>query len=460
MFEHILLFLLLPAFVFSATDLETTCTGTDRVYSDGSCLVLNKTAVRYSKAKVSCEHYLGYSGHLVFIRNDIVENTLQQLITSNSVSNVYVGYEQTNTTGLRNGSWVYAYTNGSTATASYLPWKTGSPSKNNTYDRTYYTASGVIDTAGEITSSAFVCQYEENLKQTVSDLEEKCAANSRVHVYSNGHCYIARSDYKYYYAAKYSCQDIPGIYGHLVHIRNAEQAQMVETMIKASSISYAWTGLEATNTSSTNKSLPDSWSYATPQDTKEIATFLPWIPGNPYNSISASATFYYQIVHGLRNINLNSYTFGFICEYEDTKPMATDLEFKCASLAPSLYRAYRNDSCYVMSNSLYYYNKASLSCKDILGYDGHLIHPRSTDDLIMMSSLSGALNGGYLNIWVGIEQTNLTGSITNLPLSFLGKLINRLAETAQMFCIIRGVRYWTMCLTDIPNFDSFANTVS
>uniref|UniRef100_A0A914X2R8 C-type lectin domain-containing protein n=1 Tax=Plectus sambesii TaxID=2011161 RepID=A0A914X2R8_9BILA len=149
MIEHILFLLLFPTLVFSETELETACSGTDRVYSDGSCLVLNKTAVKYSLAKVSCEHYLGYSGHLVFIRSVTVQNTLKQLIKNNSVSNVYVSYEHTNTTGLRNNSWFYAYTNGSTITASFLPWKTGFPSMATNNDRAYFSASGVIDVAGE-----------------------------------------------------------------------------------------------------------------------------------------------------------------------------------------------------------------------------------------------------------------------------------------------------------------------
>uniref|UniRef100_A0A914VMG4 C-type lectin domain-containing protein n=1 Tax=Plectus sambesii TaxID=2011161 RepID=A0A914VMG4_9BILA len=412
MFEHILLLLLLPAFVFSATDLQTACNGIDRIYSGGSCLVLNKTAVKYSKAKVSCEHYLGYSGHLVFIRSVTVQNTLKQLITSNSVTGVYVGYEQTNATGLRNANWAYAYKNGSTITASFLPWKTGYPLTITSYDRAYFSASGVIDAAGESLTFAFVCEYEESLKQAVTDLEKQCAAVSQVHVYNNGHCYVWHDERVNYFAAKLSCQEIPEINGHVIHIRNAEQVQMVETILKAGSLRpFTWVGLEQTNVSAADTQQLGSWFYSTPQESDEMATFLPWHQGEPNNGATGQYADYSLNNHGLRDDPATAAN-GFICEYESSRPMTTDLERLCNSTgvdADLLNVATPDGHCYIMHTTMVFADVAKLSCNALPGYNGHLVHIRSESQIGIVESLMSA-NSFTAFAWVGMEHTNKSGN--------------------------------------------------
>lgn len=81
---------------------------------------------------------------------------------TNGVQNAYVSYEKTSTTSPINADWVYAYANGTTTPATYLPWYTGYPKSPATRDRAVYaiiSSSGVVNVEGESMAYPYVCEY-------------------------------------------------------------------------------------------------------------------------------------------------------------------------------------------------------------------------------------------------------------------------------------------------------------
>jgi hypothetical protein len=78
------------------------------------------------------------------------------------------------------------------------------------------------------------CKFsEEALMQTVSSLEANCAAisSSKFSFYTNGNCYAMSNTTMTYDAAKLSCNDVPGINGHLIHPRNVSQIAIVANYV-------------------------------------------------------------------------------------------------------------------------------------------------------------------------------------------------------------------------------------
>uniref|UniRef100_A0A914WWQ2 C-type lectin domain-containing protein n=1 Tax=Plectus sambesii TaxID=2011161 RepID=A0A914WWQ2_9BILA len=104
------------------TELQSLCVGTDRTYFGTSCYVLNKTVLTYSRAKIACEDYLGYKGHLYHIRNEAVKNTTHQLFVSAAgVTGGWTSFEQYNASGARTAGWGLAERDGTVTPVTYLP---------------------------------------------------------------------------------------------------------------------------------------------------------------------------------------------------------------------------------------------------------------------------------------------------------------------------------------------------
>uniref|UniRef100_A0A914X4W9 C-type lectin domain-containing protein n=1 Tax=Plectus sambesii TaxID=2011161 RepID=A0A914X4W9_9BILA len=413
--ESSALLILLFSPLVVGTALQTECVGSDRVYSGSSCYVLHKNASLYSKAKTACDDYLGYSGHLIFIRDNSSKAALHQLMSSNSVTTAYTGYEQTNTSGLRNASWAYASSDGTYTPASFIPWGRTSyfpftePSTNPANTRLAYVTNenGTKDYTGESNSFPFVCEYEESLMHTVTDLETSCAAiNDKINLFANDHCYTISTSKMSYDSAKLSCNDIAGINGHLIHPRTVSQIEIFKNFVTAQggTNSYGWTGIEQTNTSAVN-SKTDGWYYTTPQGTDDMATFLPWYGTEP-NGGTTINNVAYGLYYGGYTDELNTLTYFAICEYETTRAIAVDLNEKCTALNSTYIQAYTSDgNCYIMHTETKRFNNAQLSCRDFMGYYGHLVHLRNASQQVIINNIMNA--AGVRKIWVGLEQVNL-----------------------------------------------------
>uniref|UniRef100_A0A914W7H5 C-type lectin domain-containing protein n=1 Tax=Plectus sambesii TaxID=2011161 RepID=A0A914W7H5_9BILA len=83
-----------------------------------------------------------------------------------------------------------------------------------------------------------------------------------------------------------------------------------------------------------------------------------------------------------------------------TSNAATNLEVQCNK--SSAVHTYWGTSCYIIHTETNMYNTAKMSCNDILGYSGHLVHIRSPPMLAVIEQLMSAA-GGLGNIWIGTE---------------------------------------------------------
>uniref|UniRef100_A0A914XSA4 C-type lectin domain-containing protein n=1 Tax=Plectus sambesii TaxID=2011161 RepID=A0A914XSA4_9BILA len=218
----------------AVTDLQANCTGTDRRYNGTSCYVMVKTAIRHSAAKLSCNHYLGYSGHLYHIRNAAVQAVTKQLISTYSLATDYIwtGSETINSSAALTdkNNWAHYYRDGTFVSGTNLPWATGYPSTNN---RAFYRSTDDrIFPQAEASTSFYICEYEEALKQPVTDLEQKCVnlKNSSVLTsFVNDACYVLQPAVtKNYNDSKVSCNALSGYNGHLAHIRTMEELWIAE----------------------------------------------------------------------------------------------------------------------------------------------------------------------------------------------------------------------------------------
>uniref|UniRef100_A0A914UJX2 C-type lectin domain-containing protein n=1 Tax=Plectus sambesii TaxID=2011161 RepID=A0A914UJX2_9BILA len=80
----------------------------------------------------------------------------------------------------------------------------------------------------------------------------------------------------------------------------------------------------------------------------------------------------------------------------------TDLESQCNSIGGNLTHIYANGSCYVLHPQAVLYMFAKLSCNDILGYGGHLVHPKSSAEIDILLTMQQSGGVGYS--WIGVEQ--------------------------------------------------------
>lgn len=112
------------------------------------------------------------------------------------------------------------------------------------------------------------------------------------------------------------------------------------------------------------------------------------------NSDNITSTIY-SIILGNMEI---FFLFATLLSVFSVSAAITDLETRCNSI--SLPHIFAAGSCYVLQTKLLRYFTAKYSCNDILGYGGHLIHPKSSTDLnrtlgLMEVSLSAKLFGFY-----------------------------------------------------------------
>uniref|UniRef100_A0A914X4C3 C-type lectin domain-containing protein n=1 Tax=Plectus sambesii TaxID=2011161 RepID=A0A914X4C3_9BILA len=303
--------------VTAITDLQVNCTGPDRRYNDTSCYVMVKTVKRHTIAKLLCNHYFGYSGHLYHIRNAAAQAVTKELIStySNANDKIFTGLEPINESAALNdqNNWAHYYRDGTFVSATNLPWAPGQPSTNN---RVYYQpSSDKIFTQAEPTTSFYICEYEEALKQPVTDLEQKCfnlMIGSDFTWFVNDVCYVLQAAVsKTYNNAKVSCNAFSGYYGHLTHIRTMEEVWMADALRTATGVTYARLGIEQTNLSSTNASI--GWYLTTPTNQSMPATFLPWASSNPTANKRTVA-----VSSGYRKIFVtvdNATAYPFLCQY-------------------------------------------------------------------------------------------------------------------------------------------------
>uniref|UniRef100_A0A914WYV0 Uncharacterized protein n=1 Tax=Plectus sambesii TaxID=2011161 RepID=A0A914WYV0_9BILA len=259
LFSLAILLFIFPT-VAALTDLQANCTGPDRRYNGTSCYVLGEPGITHSAAKLLCNHYLGYSGHLVHIRNAAVQATARELTTTYFFANVrvYTGLEPINSSAALTdkNNWGYYYRNGTVVVPAYQqPWAAAHPSTTN---RAYYTPSGdYIATQAENYAYYFLCEYEEALKQPVTDLEEKCANLTSASVFTlfvNDVCYVVQPAVtKNYNDAKVACNALSGCNGQLAHVRTMSELWIADAVRSAAGVNLmARIGIEQTNLSSTD----------------------------------------------------------------------------------------------------------------------------------------------------------------------------------------------------------------
>uniref|UniRef100_A0A914VYY0 C-type lectin domain-containing protein n=1 Tax=Plectus sambesii TaxID=2011161 RepID=A0A914VYY0_9BILA len=273
--------------VTAVTDLQTQCNGTDRLYNGTSCYVIDGSGKMQDAAKESCNHYPGYSGHLVHIRNAAVKAAVKQLMTKSGASSsscAFTAMELVNSSvsPTLTTNWANYYRDGTFVSLSYLPWSPSQPSTSTANKRAMYcNYDDGIHTCGTNDAKYYVCEYEEALWQPVTDLEQKCVAlaSSLNPSFINGVCYALRTTYSNYNNAKKLCKDINGYDGHLAHVRTISELWVAEAFRTASNANYLWLGIEQTDLSSTD--MYNGWYFTTPTGPSELTTYLPWATSYP-----------------------------------------------------------------------------------------------------------------------------------------------------------------------------------
>uniref|UniRef100_A0A914XR19 C-type lectin domain-containing protein n=1 Tax=Plectus sambesii TaxID=2011161 RepID=A0A914XR19_9BILA len=161
----------------------------------------------------------------------------RELISTYSLYTDYVwtGLEPINSSAALTdkNNWGYYYRNGTVVVPAYQqPWKAGQPSGSN---RAFFTPNGgVLSTAAEAGSTFYMCEYEEALKQPVTDLEQKCVnlmSSSVLTWFVNDVCYVLQTAVsKNYNDAKVACTALNGYDGHLAHVRTMEELWIAEAL--------------------------------------------------------------------------------------------------------------------------------------------------------------------------------------------------------------------------------------
>uniref|UniRef100_A0A914WDQ0 C-type lectin domain-containing protein n=1 Tax=Plectus sambesii TaxID=2011161 RepID=A0A914WDQ0_9BILA len=272
--------------VAAITDLQTQCTGTDRRYSGTSCYVIVGTTKKQDVAKTSCNHYLGYAGHLVHIRSTGIQAAVKQLMNSYSstITNVWTAMELINSSVSTNvnTNWGNYYRNGTFVSPTYLSWAPNQPSTYISMNRVLYnsTIDKMFSAAGS-NSYPFVCEYEEALKQLVTDLETKCVAltNPLYPWFVDDICYLMHDKDMNYTDAKVGCNALNGYNGHLAHVRSINELWVTEALRNVAGATRARIGIEQTDLSSSDAY--NGWYLTTPTDQPVPTTYLPWATSNP-----------------------------------------------------------------------------------------------------------------------------------------------------------------------------------
>uniref|UniRef100_A0A914X379 C-type lectin domain-containing protein n=1 Tax=Plectus sambesii TaxID=2011161 RepID=A0A914X379_9BILA len=252
---------------------------------------------------------------------------IEQLITSynDSIPYVWTGLEVINSSisPANNTNWGYFYRKGIFDSPTYLPWGPGNPSASSTYNRTLYKKpDNELYSGPSTTANSYVCEYEEALKQPVSNLEQKCAnltSSSVLTLFVNDVCYVLNPVNKNYNDAKVSCNALSGYNGHLAHIRTMGELWVAEALRAAADVPYARIGIEKTNTSITD--VYTGWYLTTPIDQPVLATFLPWAtdgndPGQYSMGIKGDYPKSFEML-------VNTGTRPFICQYASVTTATT-----------------------------------------------------------------------------------------------------------------------------------------
>uniref|UniRef100_A0A914XJN6 C-type lectin domain-containing protein n=1 Tax=Plectus sambesii TaxID=2011161 RepID=A0A914XJN6_9BILA len=235
---------------------------------------------------------------------------------------VWTGLEPINSSAALTdkNNWGYYYRNGTVVVPAYQqPWKAGNPSGSN---RGFFTPNGVgVATSPETSSCFYICEYEEELKQPVTDLEQKCfnlMSGSVLTSFVSDVCYVLNTVTKNYNDAKVSCNALSGYYGHLAHIRTMEELWIADALRSASGAAYAWVGIERVDLSSTNASI--GWYTTTPTDLPMLATYLPWAASNP---MAGNNTVVVKAGYPKSFATFSSNTLNpFLCQYDNTTATA------------------------------------------------------------------------------------------------------------------------------------------
>uniref|UniRef100_A0A914XJ70 C-type lectin domain-containing protein n=1 Tax=Plectus sambesii TaxID=2011161 RepID=A0A914XJ70_9BILA len=129
--------------VTAQTDLQANCTGNDRLYNGTSCYVMIGPTLAYAVAKLSCNHILGYSGHLAHMKNAAGQAAVLELANTYTGAPgdcYWMGMEIINGTVATNIStnWGNYYRNGTFVTSTYFAWDSGQPSAAANYNKVAY----------------------------------------------------------------------------------------------------------------------------------------------------------------------------------------------------------------------------------------------------------------------------------------------------------------------------------
>uniref|UniRef100_A0A914X024 C-type lectin domain-containing protein n=1 Tax=Plectus sambesii TaxID=2011161 RepID=A0A914X024_9BILA len=290
--------------VTAVTDLQARCNGTDRLYNGTSCYVFVGPRININLAKTACNHYLGYSGHIVHMRDAATQAAVLQAATTNAGYDSYwLGLELINSSAPTNASTRYGnyYRNGTFVIPTYFPWGPSQPVNNALYNK------------------------EEALKQPVTDLEQKCVnlKNSSVFtLFVTDVCYVVQPAVtKFYNDAKVSCNALNGYNGHLAHVRTMSELWVADAVLKAANIAtYGLLGIEQTNLSSTDPY--NGWYLTTPTAQSIPTTFLPWATSNPAAGRPTIAVKTGSYPKSFVTVNTTMF-YPYLCQYDGPGPSTT-----------------------------------------------------------------------------------------------------------------------------------------
>uniref|UniRef100_A0A914VIE8 C-type lectin domain-containing protein n=1 Tax=Plectus sambesii TaxID=2011161 RepID=A0A914VIE8_9BILA len=314
--------------VTALTDLQAQCNGTDRLYNDTSCYVVVGPKIYHYLAKISCNHYLGYSGHIVHMRDAATQAAVLQAVTTyTGYGSYWLGLETINSSTSTTVSTNYGnyYRNGTVVIPTYFPWGPNQPVNGASYKKgSYNKSTNAIYNIPATEQSSNICEYEEALKQPVTDLERKCVnlTSSFRTLFVNDVCYVAHFTFKNYNDAKVACNALSGYNGHLAHVRTMSELWAADAVLKGASVTCGRLGIEQTNLSSTDPY--NGWYLTTPTAQSIPTTFLPWAAGYPqagggYRTIAVQSGSYPK---SFGTVN-DTTPCPYLCQYDGPGPSTT-----------------------------------------------------------------------------------------------------------------------------------------
>uniref|UniRef100_A0A914V2W7 C-type lectin domain-containing protein n=1 Tax=Plectus sambesii TaxID=2011161 RepID=A0A914V2W7_9BILA len=239
---------------------------------------------------------------------------------------MWTGLEPINSSAALNdkNNWAHYFRNGTFVSPTYRPWQSGQPTTNTANNRVYY--DPYYDTISNIAENVayfYICEYEEALKQPVTDLEKKCVNLTSSSVFTsfvNDVCYVLQPAVaKFYNDAKVACNALNGYDGHLAYVRTMEELWIAEALRAAANVFIVRLGIAQTNTSSTDPYT--GWYLTTPTNPLELTTFLPWATSYPTTGMrTIGVTVGYP--KSFASLGVNT-AYPFICQYESVTSITT-----------------------------------------------------------------------------------------------------------------------------------------